>query len=359
MEYAPFIFEYFTTLKYLLLFSMYKLFNIKLLHQSFFNRKKESQMQVHFKTLSGGLHTLNLDLNSTVGDARQKIMQSNIFDSPLFKLVYEGKTLPNEKLISDLNLNESSVITIHNSSFDDILVNNSADFYLQTDINSFDNDLKNDNSMGEVNPNIETSISQIATNNIDISNLNHLNFNSILNSIALSINNINDQNNENNKNNENIKNNENNKNGESNENSEDEEHDEKIIVEPDDFDKLVAELTDLGFEKDACEAALRIAKYNVEAAANLLIMENNPEADKILYLPENEEEDDDEEEEVITARPTLGPLRETYENFSQDERNKVDRISKKTGIDLQTVIQVFEACDRDENNTKSLLLGSK
>lgn len=269
-------------------------------------------MQVHFKTHAGDILTLDLTQDATIGDARLQILNSNIFnaENPIFKLVYDGENLPDDRLISDLNLQEASSIII------------------------------------QLEPNEKIIIQNIEKND---------------------------------------------------ENSDEEEdYDEEIIVEPDNFDSLVTELIELGYERDACEAALRMTAFKVEEAANLLVTENNQDVafienerrriefeNKLKNRIEqrkarkqkiingfndptqegqnpNQEIDDydsysDEEEEVITKRSTLGPFREIYEKYSKEEKNIVDNLSKKLGVDTKTVIQVYEACEHNVKAAESVL----
>lgn len=270
-------------------------------------------MQVHFKTLSGDTHTVDLAQNATIGDARKLILNSNILsvENSIFKLLYDGEILPDDRSISDLNLQEASSIII------------------------------------QMEPSDKTTTQKI--NDAD----------------------------------------------DNSEEDYEEESDEEIVVEPDNFESLVTELIDLGYERDACEAALRMTQYQVERAANLLITENNQdvafienEKRRIEYENKRKEKieqrkarrqrlndennisgkgdvldqgDDydsynDEEEEVITKRSTLGPFREVYEQYSQEEKDLVDKLSKKLGINTKTIIQVFEACERNAEAAESVLL---
>jgi hypothetical protein len=48
--------------------------------------------------------------------------------------------------------------------------------------------------------------------------------------------------------------------------------------DPPNFAELVASLTEIGFEQRQCEQALRIANYNAESAANLLLAGEVPAA---------------------------------------------------------------------------------
>lgn len=269
-------------------------------------------MEVHFKTHSGDSHTLNLDQNATIGDARKKILSSKIFniENQGFKLLYDGEILPDGRSISDLNLQEASSIII------------------------------------QLEPNEKFTILEVE------------------------------------KEEENYE--------------EEEDYDEEIIVEPDNFDLLVKDLVELGYAKDLCEAALRIVRFNVEEAANLLVTENNQDVvfienekrrqnelknkkkrknerkqkkTKIIeqngtFIIQQESEDydsydDDEEEEVITKRSILGPYREVYEHYNKEEKKAIDNLSKKLGINTKQIIQIFEACERNAEATEAVLLESK
>lgn len=272
-------------------------------------------MRVHFKTHSGDTHTLDLAQNATIGDARAQILSSNILsvENPIFKLLYDGEILPDDRFISDLNLQEASSIIIQLEPGEKIVIQNTE----------------------------------------------------------------NDE-----------------------ENNEEEDYDEDIVVEPDNFDSLVNELIELGYEKDACEAALRMTAYQVEEAANLLVTENNQDVafienerrrielekkrkeknekrklrkqriidsgnDSLILIQEASDDDDDddsysdEEEEVITKRSILGPFREVYEKYSKEEKSTVDKLAKKLGLSTKAVIQVFEACERNAAAAEAVLSETK
>ena len=271
-------------------------------------------MRVHFKTHSGDTHTLDLAQNATIGDARVQILSSNILSvkNPIFKLLYDGEILPDDRFISDLNLQEASSIIIQLEPGEKVVIQNTE----------------------------------------------------------------NDE-----------------------ENSEEEDYDEEIVVEPDNFDSLVNELIELGYEKDVCVAALRITAYQFEEAANLLVTENNQDVafienerrrielekkrkekkekrklkkqkiidsgnDSLILIQESSDDDDtdsynDEEEEVITKRSILGPFREVYEKYSKEEKNTVDNLAKKLGLSTKAVIEVFEACERNSASAEAVLSEKK
>ena len=60
------------------------------------------------------------------------------------------------------------------------------------------------------------------------------------------------------------------------------------------------------------------------------------------------------------SQPRVSPQK-AFENrilsqFSDEEKEKIRRLSETTGVDIPTIAQVFEACGRDENLTASCLL---
>lgn len=189
------------------------------------------------------------------------------------------------------------------------------------------------------------------------------------------------------------------------------------LVDPPNFNALVQTLTEMGFSEGDAAHALRAAVYNPDRAAEFLLTNYIPEMPQ-LYDPNdlaNEEEDydddDNSDEEDDEQASTLQFLRQLHQNpellpiylkdladnnpavaplirndpasflvslgvnpsefdlsslkhksefetlmekFTEEEQKAIHRL-EKLGFDTTDVIQVFEACDRDENLTKSCL----
>jgi len=175
------------------------------------------------------------------------------------------------------------------------------------------------------------------------------------------------------------------------------------IPDPPDFNEKVSTLLALGFSKGDCEKALRAAVFNPNRAADFLLTGYIPEPPRIIKTEETVEEDydfADEEEEIdlnrivrkikddpdalkdflddmINSNPGMAPIirddpaaflaslgidpsnmdlsrvkkRTEYEilmsRFNNEEQNAIHRL-EKLGFDTMTVLQVFEACDHNE-----------
>lgn len=186
---------------------------------------------------------------------------------------------------------------------------------------------------------------------------------------------------------------------------------------PPNFQELVKKLQDIGYEKTECEAALHAACYDLDLAANYLLSgnipdivqpktyEENNETDDSEYSDDNSEDMDDDMittpsdsiaiRNIIVANPQtyMNIIRQTdpvlyqqvadnpelflqrlglsindyppqrpnaseYENlmseFSNEEKEAIHRLESK-GYDTMTIIQVFVACDKNEQLTAQCL----
>jgi UV excision repair protein RAD23 len=111
--------------------------------------------------------------------------------------------------------------------------------------------------------------------------------------------------------------------------------------EPPDFADLVARLIEaVGLPRDHCETALRNNAFNVERAAAMLFAGPPVTGDrKVTQQGQN----DGEDEVALT----------------DDEKAQITRIQEVTGRDRDYVIQVFVACDRNEEATANCLFEEK
>ena len=200
------------------------------------------------------------------------------------------------------------------------------------------------------------------------------------------------------------------------------------LIDPPNFEEMVAELAAMGFDPMDCRKALRAAVYNPNRAGDFLLNNYIPDLPH-LYDPNEdegniydaEEEYDDEEDgertqeemereamtmflrqltkhpeflqdyldDLATNNPAVAPFirsdpagflvsiglnpkdfdlsklktnksdYETFmERFSESEQQAIHRLEKH-GFDTMTIIQVFDACGRDETLTAECLEGMK
>ena len=200
------------------------------------------------------------------------------------------------------------------------------------------------------------------------------------------------------------------------------------LVDPPNFEEMVAELAAMGFDIHDCRKALRAAVYNPNRAGDFLLNNYIPDIPQ-LYDPNEDpvnieggdedydsmEEDERTQEEIereamtmflrqltqhpefladylddlATNNPSVAPFirsdpagflvsiglnpkdfdvsklkknksdYETYmEQFTEEEQQAIHRLEKH-GFDTMTIIQVFDACGRDETLTAECLQGMK
>ena len=119
--------------------------------------------------------------------------------------------------------------------------------------------------------------------------------------------------------------------------------------DPPNFEQLVNDLAEMGFERVQCEQALRMQSYNMERAANLLLTgELSSSSPPPGGQSRNRNSDDDPASGV-----NFGQFQSVYDNFSADEKASISRLLRYA--DPETVIQYFMACDKNEEQTLGLL----
>ena len=136
--------------------------------------------------------------------------------------------------------------------------------------------------------------------------------------------------------------------------------------DPENFDALVDQLVDLGFDKKDSIQALRKNDYNVDQAASILLayQSEDDEAEKESI----EEEDDDDSVEydsegeskrihrfTMKRRDKLGELKPFYQSLTKEEQEAISDLVKETKQPRSTVIQIFIACDKDKATSYACL----
>ena len=108
------------------------------------------------------------------------------------------------------------------------------------------------------------------------------------------------------------------------------------VVDPPNFQELVDGLVELGFERRQCEQALRMSQFDTNRAAETLLTGE--------FTANHTEQ----------PQGRFGPLQSYYDSLAPEEKAAVDRLCQ---IDIPplTVIQVYVACDKDEEQARKLL----
>jgi hypothetical protein len=120
-------------------------------------------------------------------------------------------------------------------------------------------------------------------------------------------------------------------------------------VDPPDFAELVARLVEVVQQpSERCTEALRRAGYDLEVAAgNLLAGGGDPQRERPRAQRPKPGYDDGQME------------RRTFESFTEAEREQIFRLQEITGRPREYVIEIFLACDKDEEATCNCLLEGK
>ena len=136
--------------------------------------------------------------------------------------------------------------------------------------------------------------------------------------------------------------------------------------DPDNFESLVLQLIDLGFDRKDSIQVLRKNDYNVDQSASILLAYQSEDDD--ADQESIEEEDDDESVEydsdgestrihrfTMKRRDKLGELKPIYQSLSKEEQKDIADLMRETKQPKSTVIQIFLACDKDKATSYACL----
>ena len=129
---------------------------------------------------------------------------------------------------------------------------------------------------------------------------------------------------------------------------EEEEEEEENPDDPENFEELIKELVDMGFERKEAIKNLRLSDYKTELAANMCLNENQAE-------DEDEDEYESDEDGHVMSRKNLGQSRDVYDTFTLKEKSIVHKMSKKYGVEIAEVVQIFNISDKDPEAAAQLL----
>ena len=129
---------------------------------------------------------------------------------------------------------------------------------------------------------------------------------------------------------------------------EEEDEEEEIFDDPPNFEKLIAEIVEMGFERDKAIQSLRLSDYRTDYAANILLGGN-------LQVDNDDDEYESDEDGNIMSRKNLGQARDIYDTFTISEKSLVHKLSKQYGIELSEAVQMFSISNKNETETISLL----
>jgi hypothetical protein len=126
---------------------------------------------------------------------------------------------------------------------------------------------------------------------------------------------------------------------------------EEAAGDPPNFVDLVTRLVDaVRFPPDHCETALRNNHFNLERAAAMLLA---------APPPADPERRPIEREFADPQPPADAPAGPDAFVFTDDEKAQIARLQEITGRDRDYVIQMFVACDKNEEATANCLLEGK
>jgi UV excision repair protein RAD23 len=136
-------------------------------------------------------------------------------------------------------------------------------------------------------------------------------------------------------------------------------------ADPPNMEELVANLLELGPAREACEEALRLTDYDPDRAAEMIVSGRidslKPDLVQMFvqhlfsHMDEDFEEDLNEPPEVAPPVDQDADEDSLLVEFTPEEREKIVEL-EGLGFDRSTVVQVFKACEKDENMAANCLL---
>jgi len=125
----------------------------------------------------------------------------------------------------------------------------------------------------------------------------------------------------------------------------------------DDLERKISFLENLGYNRDICEESLKIAKCNISLATEVLYSGFLPtDKDKLIKRKKGQYKNDSSSDqyEIMSTR-TPDSIRMISSQLSSSDKEAIKRLTK-LGVDEATVIQVYIACENDEEKTKKCLI---
>ena len=262
-------------------------------------------MIVNFRTVSGKVYSLELDPNETIGDVKKRLEEQEGIPSQGCKMILTASILPDEKKIGDLKINPGAFIVIHSQKpkpvvkpVDPTPVEPVKPIEPIKPIDPVINQPEPPKPIDPIDSQPKRPVSPIIS--------------------------------------------------------------KPSNSDPQNFANLCSQLTDMGFDLSSVQKSLRQTNYRSDLAANLLLSGNIPDDEPESFL-------DDERpntppmnfENNFPSRPSFkrfGEMQSQYDSLNSNEKASVDRLLG-LGFDPLTTLQVFIACDKDENQTSSCIAG--
>lgn len=256
-------------------------------------------IKIPLSTVTGNEFLVYIDRENTVGQLKQLLEKEYKLQAYYIKLIYQASILPDNKKIKDIELKNDSCIFIHQSNLRAIRprkpISPPLGHHESQHSHSFIPVPENSNS------NFVKQDQQLENNN---DNENH--------------NQLNSQN----------------------------------------LSSLIENLSDLGFNQKLCENALRLSNNDVNAAATLLLSGDpsifEPQKHNYHQMQQNSQNQrqrqliEDERDQLIAK----------YNKLTLEQQTSVERL-QKLGFNMETVMQVYFACGKDEQTAKNCLISMK
>jgi Holliday junction resolvasome RuvABC DNA-binding subunit len=131
---------------------------------------------------------------------------------------------------------------------------------------------------------------------------------------------------------------------------------ELAVLDDDELEEKVFQLMQLGFPRADSENALKACGFRIEMAIEHLSPAGRRMADQYRTSdPQDELTGEESDDEELDDRNNDQHAQDPLENFGKEEQERIERL-QQLGFDLQTVIQVYVVCDKDENVAANCLL---
>ncbi|EAY10725.1 UBA/TS-N domain containing protein [Trichomonas vaginalis G3] len=122
-------------------------------------------------------------------------------------------------------------------------------------------------------------------------------------------------------------------------------------TDPSNFKELVSQLTDMGLDEKSSTEALRKTGYDVTKAINYIFGQTSTDNAPPPQPQQQTKSQDSNSDPTYILQDQIDAI---LAGYSSSERDAINRLHDQ-GYSMMNVLQLFEACGKDENLTKNIL----
>jgi hypothetical protein len=118
--------------------------------------------------------------------------------------------------------------------------------------------------------------------------------------------------------------------------------------DPADFEDLISSIEEMGFTRGQAERSLRATRYRMEVAIDRLLSGDFPDESPespVIHAPPP----------PVQRRADFGEFQQFYDELSEHDQTAVLRLVAELEVDAIVVLQIFIACDNQEDAAREAL----